>query len=279
MPTHRKRLTLGLVVALALVLVLLLLKALDRRATLVVRLPVENATLTVEGTSIPGPSLQRRYTSAPLERGREYTYDVVAAWTPNAYTTITRTKTVSVQAGQTVTVDLTLRDPGRRDDIRILYVPTPPEVADLMCRMAQIRPDDVVFDLGCGDGRLVLLAVEKYGASKGVGIDIDPQRIQECQAAARKSPVQDKLTFRQEDVFAVKDLHTASVVLLYMSEELNRQLRPILERELKPGARIVSHRFSLGDWLPDETRMVHVVDGPDFEYDIPVRRWTVGAKP
>jgi predicted O-methyltransferase YrrM len=125
---------------------------------------------------------------------------------------------------------------------------------------------------------MVIMAVKEFGAKKGVGVDIDAERIKESKEAAKKAGVDDKVEFRQEDVFKVKDIGTASVVLLYMGEDLNKQLRPILEKELKPGSRIVSHRFKMGDWKPEETRKIHTKDDWDREDDYEVHLWTVGKK-
>jgi ribosomal protein L11 methylase PrmA len=121
--------------------------------------------------------------------------------------------------------------------------------------MAAVTKDDVVYDLGCGDGRIVVTAAKKYGA-RGVGVDIDPERIQESRANARAAGVTDRVTFVQRDLFKL-DLKKATVVTLYLLPEINLKLRPKLFRELRPGTRVVSHDFDMGDWKPEKTIKVH----------------------
>ena len=130
------------------------------------------------------------------------------------------------------------------------YVPTPPEVVDRMLRLGQVGKDDVVYDLGSGDGRIPITAAKQYGA-RGVGVDIDPQRIAEANANAKKEGVANLVTFRLQDAMTV-DLSDATVVTLYLLSASNLKLRPILTKQLKPGARIVSHAFSMGDWQADK---------------------------
>ena len=131
----------------------------------------------------------------------------------------------------------------------IHYVPTSNGVADAMLKLANTTAADVVYDLGSGDGRIVIAAAKKYGA-RGVGIEIDPQLIKEATKNAAKAGVADKVTFRQEDLFKT-DLSDATVVTLYLSNSINMRLRTLLQRQLKPGTRLVSHRFTMGDWMPE----------------------------
>jgi SAM-dependent methyltransferase len=155
--------------------------------------------------------------------------------------------------------------PSRTPDV--IYVPTPPDVVDTMLKLAKIGKDDVVYDLGCGDGRIVIAAAKQYGA-RGVGIDIDPQRIKEAEANANAAGVSDRVSFRLGDLFEA-DLSPATAVTLYLLTSLNLKLRPKLLSELKPGTPVVSHQFDMGDWKPDET------------VEIEGRRvylWTVPAK-
>lgn len=140
----------------------------------------------------------------------------------------------------------------RRPDV--IYVPTPQEVVEAMLKVTKVGPSDVVYDLGCGDGRIVITAVKEYGA-RGVGIDIDPQRIKEAtrNAAAQGVKLGDRLELRNADLFEA-DLSPASVVTLYLLPSLNLKLRPKLWKELKVGSRVVSHAFSMGDdWPPEQT--------------------------
>ena len=129
------------------------------------------------------------------------------------------------------------------------YVPTPQDVVDRMLALANVTSTDVVYDLGCGDGRIVVTAAKKFGA-RGVGVDIDPERIRESEANAKTEGVEKLVTFRLQSALDV-DLSPASVVTLYLLSASNLRLRPLLTKQLKPGARIVSHAFSMGDWAPD----------------------------
>jgi ribosomal protein L11 methylase PrmA len=120
-----------------------------------------------------------------------------------------------------------------------------------MLKVANVTSKDVVYDLGSGDGRIVITAAKERGA-QGVGIDIDPQRIKEAEENARQAGVTDKVKFLQKDLFET-DISPATVVTLYLLPNLNLRLRPKLFKELKPGTRIVSHSFDMGDWKPDQT--------------------------
>lgn len=157
------------------------------------------------------------------------------------------------------------QQPLRKPDIH--FVGTPPEVVEEMLRMANVHKGDVVYDLGCGDGRIVIMAAKKYGV-RGVGIDIDPERIKESEANARREGVTRLVKFRNEDLFEA-NISEATVVTLYLLDRLNEQLRPKLLRELKPGTRIVSHAFRMGDWEPEKSADV---DGRR------VYMWTVPAR-
>jgi precorrin-6B methylase 2 len=137
----------------------------------------------------------------------------------------------------------------------VVYVPTPPQVVDAMLEMAQVRDGDVLYDLGSGDGRIPIAAAKKFKV-RAVGIDIDPQRINEARANAKAAGVTGEVTFRQEDLFQA-DFSDATVVTLYLLESLNQKLRPRLLKELKPGTRIVSHAFSMGDWAPEKTANIN----------------------
>ena len=131
------------------------------------------------------------------------------------------------------------------------YVPTPEDVVDRMLTLADVRRSDVVVDLGCGDGRIPILAARTYGA-RGVGVDIDPVRIAEARANARAAGVEHLTEFRVEDALAT-DLSGASVVTLYLYSSANQALRPRLQQQLRPGARVVSHAFSMGpSWPADK---------------------------
>jgi len=133
----------------------------------------------------------------------------------------------------------------------VIYVPTPQDVVEDMLRLADVGKGDVLYDLGSGDGRIPVTAAKKYGV-RAIGIDIDPDRIKEANANARRNGVVRLVEFRQQDLFAAS-LHEATVVTLYLLPDLNLKLRPQLLAQLRPGARVLSHQFDMGDWKPDKT--------------------------
>ena len=136
----------------------------------------------------------------------------------------------------------------------VIFVPTPNEVVDKMLDMAKVTQKDVVYDLGCGDGRIVITAAQKYGV-RAVGIDIDPKRIAEATANAKAARVTDKVRFIEGDLFEA-DISDATVVTLYLLTRLNEKLKPKLLKELQPGTRVVSHAFDMGDWAPEQRAQV-----------------------
>lgn len=133
----------------------------------------------------------------------------------------------------------------------VVFVPTPNKVVDLMLRMAGVTSSDIVYDLGSGDGRIPITAAQRYGC-RGVGIDINPVRIEDARANARAARVEDKVRFIEGDLFEA-NISEATVVTLYLLNTLNAKLRPKLLKELKPGTRVVSHAFHMGDWKPEKT--------------------------
>ncbi len=153
----------------------------------------------------------------------------------------------------------TTQSPERAPDVP--YVPTPQEVVDRMLAIAKVNKNDVLYDLGSGDGRIVITAAQRYG-TRGVGIDINPERIEEANENAQKAGVTDLVEFRQQDLFKT-DLSNATVVTLYLLPKINLKLRPQLLQQLKPGTRIVSHAFDMGNWKPER---VEKVDGSTIYY-------------
>jgi SAM-dependent methyltransferase len=135
------------------------------------------------------------------------------------------------------------------------YVTSPQEIVDVMLKLAQVGTGDTVYDLGCGDGRIVISAAKKFGA-RGVGIDNNPARIEEARVNARNAGVADRVNFELNDLFDA-DIRRATVVAVYLLPEVNLRLRPRLMQELKPGTRVVSHSFGMGDWKPDKELLVN----------------------
>jgi predicted O-methyltransferase YrrM len=143
------------------------------------------------------------------------------------------------------------------------YVPTPQEVVDQMLKLANVKKGDVLYDLGSGDGRIPITAAQKYQVH-GFGIDINPERIAEANENAKKAGVSDRVQFRQQDLFKT-DFSKATVVTLYLLPDINVKLRPQLLKQLKPGTRIISHDFDMGEWKPDK---VVQVQGPNREHTL-----------
>lgn len=162
--------------------------------------------------------------------------------------------------------------PTRNPDV--VFVPTPQEVVDRMLELAEVKKDDLVYDLGCGDGRIVVTAAKKYGA-KAVGYDIDPQRVKEANENVRKNDVEDRVEIKQEDIFKL-DLSDADVVTLYLLPALNVRLIPQLEK-LKPGSRIVSHSFDMKGVKPKKVEKVKVDNGREhviYLWETPLQKET-----
>ena len=137
----------------------------------------------------------------------------------------------------------------------VIYLPTPPAVVAAMLKVANVGPGDVVYDLGSGDGRIPIAAVKDFGAARATGIDINPERIKEANANLRTAGVGDRVRFLNEDLFEA-NISEATVVTLYLLPSLNLKLQPKLLKELRPGTRIVSHAFDMGDWKPERTLTV-----------------------
>jgi tRNA G37 N-methylase Trm5 len=152
------------------------------------------------------------------------------------------------------------------------YVPTPQEVVDRMLELAQVKKGDVVYDLGSGDGRIVVTAAKKYGV-KAIGYEIDPQRIKESHENIKKAGVEKLVEIKQQDIRTV-DLSGASVVTMYLLPEVNLMLRPNIWSQMKPGSRVVSHDFDMGDWKAVKTENIKDSSG----WDHTLYFWRVEAK-
>lgn len=159
---------------------------------------------------------------------------------------------VSIAVAQT-------NQPPRQPDVP--FVPTTEEAVKAMLKLADVKKTDIVYDLGCGDGRIVIAAAKNYGAH-GVGIDIDPQRIKEAKENAKKAEVENLVRFEENDLFKA-DIHEATVVTLFLLSNINLKLRPKLLQDLKPGTRVVSNTFDMGDWKPEKEE---TLSGVDEEY-------------
>ena len=178
--------------------------------------------------------------SMPSRLGRPLGWGLAACWV--------------LALGTAVTTESLKPLPVQSRGPAVAYASTPEAVIEAMLDLAQVTRDDVVYDLGCGDGRIVVAAAKRLGA-RGIGIDIDPQRITEADALARREGISDRVTFILGDLFRA-DFSDATVVMLYLQPQPNLLLRPRLLAELRPGTRVVSHSYDMGDWIPDEVRRV-----------------------
>jgi SAM-dependent methyltransferase len=161
--------------------------------------------------------------------------------------------------------------PRREPDV--VYVPTTEAAVQAMLKLAGVKKSDIVYDLGCGDGRIVIAAAKSFGA-RGVGIDINPVRISEAKENARTAGVENLVRFEENDLFQA-DIREASVVTLFLLPDLNLKLRPKLLQELKPGTRIVSNTFDMGDWKPEKESTVAGADADDEPLSRKLYLWTV----
>ena len=236
--------------------------------------------VTIEGQKQEEPADAkdglRVFTTPDLEPGKTYQYKIECVVVPNNYTRITRVREITFKAGDTVEVDVRKEDPKVKDHIVVRWVPTPDDIVDKMCEMAKVTKDDVVHDYGCGDAIMLIRAVQKFGAKKGWGNEYDPQILAKAKEKIKETKLDDKITVVQGDIHKMteKDVAEATVVLLYIGDDLGAVLSPLLKKGLKPGARIVSHRFVLGDWKPDKTVTVKGDDGDDYVLHL----WTIPDK-
>jgi uncharacterized protein (TIGR03000 family) len=255
---------------------------LEEPAQLTVYVPPD-AQITIDGYKTKSIGEVRRFVSPPLSRDKGYTYSVKATWKQSGKE-IVQEREARVRAGEQTILDLrkgegrkagqgslvkipeaddkksVQKDEDKGKDIDdepvvgdVVYWPTPQNVVDKMLEMAEVKKSDLVYDLGCGDGRIVVTAAKKYGA-KGVGVDINPKRIKESLANVKKNDVENLVTIKKADIFKDKiGLSDATVVTLYLLPDLNVRLMPQLEK-LKPGTRIVSHDFAMKGAKPKEVK-------------------------
>ena len=236
--------------------------------TITITVPTVETELEIEGVAVPGTGISRTVVTPPLVTGTTYQYRVVAKWAPNTYTKMTRTKAVRFFAGDRITADLAADDP--TDRVVVQYVPTPDHIVAEMVKLADITPKDITYEPGCGDARITIAAV-KGGARRGIGVDLDQARVDESRANVKAAGLADKIDIRLGDALEQPDLGSMTVVFLYMGDHFNMLIRPYLWKQLPVGARVVSHRFLMGDWKPDKT--VSVTDDVGLPYELHL--WTI----
>ncbi|MDW7995888.1 MAG: methyltransferase domain-containing protein [Gemmatales bacterium] len=259
-----------------------------------------DAKIEIGGYMTKSTGEVRHFVTPPLQVGREYSYDLVITYADGTV----RREVISFIGGKPATFDFRKAKPKPPDKAEpkkptedkkppekkpedkkpaekkpkepppdrkpdVIFVPTPQPVVEAMLQLAKVTKEDVVYDLGCGDGRIVVTAAKKYGA-RAKGIDLDPQRIKESLDNVRKNGVENLVTIERADLFEA-DLSEATVITLYLLPELNLKLRPKLQK-LKPGTRIVSHDFDMGDWKPH--RHITVTDENGLEHDVYL--WIIG---
>jgi uncharacterized protein (TIGR03000 family) len=243
------------------------------KSKLKISVPQEDAKLQIEGKDTKPEGLVREFETPELEVGKLYEYSFTVKWEPNNYTKLTRTKNVEFKGGEDIVVDLTKADPKNPDKAQIRWVPTPDDIVEEMLKLGKVGKDDVVYEPGTGDGRVLIASIKK-GAKKAVGIEIDEKKADEAKENVKKAKLEKEVTIIVGDALKDRDYSEATVVMLYMGNEFNNLLRPVLEKQLKPGTRIVSHRFVMGDWAPDKTIMVKGEDGDEYTLHL----WTVKEK-
>lgn len=248
-------------------------KAEKAKSKLKITVPQDDAELQIEGKNTKPTGTVREFETPDLDVGKSYEYTFSVTWRPNNYTVLTRTKSVEFKGGTDINVDLTKADSKAPDKAVIRWVPTPDDIVDEMLKLGGVKDGDVVYEPGPGDGRMLIAAVKK-GAKKGVGIEIDPKKAAEATENVKKAKLDDKIKIIEGDALKDRDYSEATVVLLYMGNEFNALLRPVLEKQLKPGTRIISHRFTMGDWAPDKTIDVKGADGDEYKLHL----WTVKEK-
>ena len=250
-----------------------------KAATIKITVPengYKDTIVKVNGVELKGTGATRTFTTPALEPGKGYTFKVEALVEPNNYTKITRPREVIVKAGDEVKLDLTTENK-KLDKIVVRWVPTPDDIVDRMAELAKVTKDDIIFDPGCGDAVMLIRPVKKFGARQGIGIDIDPKMVKQAQAKAKAEGVADKVLIKEGDILNEKDMAVcaeASVVLIYIGDDLGARMAPVLQKLLKPGTRVVSHRFTLGDWKPDRTVKVKGIDGNEYDLHL----WVVKEK-
>jgi uncharacterized protein (TIGR03000 family) len=223
----------------------------------------EETVLKIDGKLIAGKGGTRKSTLS-LTKGKDHNVKIEAVIQPANYYKITRTKNVTIRGGKNCTVDLREKDL-KTDRIVVRWVPTPDEIVDEMCKLAKVGRNDTVYDLGCGDGVMLIRSVQQFGAKKAVGIDIDPKILEVARKNVKKAELEDRIELRQGDVLDITSMADANVILLYMGDDLGERLSPMLRKTCKPGTRIVSHRFALGDWQPTRTVLAKGRDSSEYE--------------
>jgi len=243
------------------------------KSKLKITVPQDDAKLLIEGKDTKPTGVTREFETPELEVGKAYEYSFTVIWEPNNYTTITRTKNIEFKGGADINVDLTKADTKNPDKAKIRWVPTPDDIVEEMMKLGGVKKGDIVYEPGPGDGR-VLIAAIKHGAVKAVGIELDPKKAAEARENVKKAGLEKQITIIEGDALKDRDYSEATVIMIYMANEFDNLIRPVFEKQLKPGTRIVSHRFVFGDWAPDKSITVTGQDGDEYKLHL----WIVKEK-
>ena len=267
----------------------LLASAQDKKAPATIKLLIpESPTQTV--LKVDGKELDQdksdkdgvRVVITPgLEPGKTHVFKIEAKIVPNNYTEIFRTREIQLTAGGQLTLDLRKMDEKIKDDVHVRWVPTPEAVVRDMCELAKVNEDDVVMDPGCGDAIMIITAVRDYKAKKGLGNDLDPMKVLESQENVARAGLKERVTIKQGNALhlTADETKDVTVLMLYMGNDLNILLRPLIWEHMKPGTRVVSHRFIMDDWKPDRTIKVTHEDEFDEELEnFTLHLWKVTGK-
>jgi SAM-dependent methyltransferase len=237
--------------------------------------PPRKCRLTIDGSDFTEPrSKNKKVVKVDPQPGKDSIHIEFQFW-PVAYSKTIRQRTVKLKPGETLTVDLTKEDPQTPDRFEAIYFQTAEPLLDAMMQLAGVKETDTVMDIGCGDGRLVITAVKKYKAKKGIGIDIRKELVELSQENAVKEGVADRTEFLEQDALKLKDISHVSVVFLYLGENLSARLQPLLQKTLKPGSRVVSLDFPIGDWKPDEKKPIKARNNYGRMQDFTLLLWQV----
>jgi len=245
-----------------------------------------DAVIEVDGVKTTTTGVVRQFITPALTPGTKYVYQVKVTVMKAGGKQSTVEEKITVEAGKATELDLSKsaalandepkaeKEPRKDVPLDVPYVSTPHPVVDAMLKLADVTDKDVVYDLGCGDGRIVIAAVKKYKAKKGLGIELAPERVKLSKENAVKEGVEKMVEIREGSVLDLKDVSEASVVTLYLLPKINLELMPVLKKTLKPGSRVVSHDFDMGDWKADKEITVEDETGRKHT----VYLWTISEK-
>ncbi|HUP81838.1 MAG TPA: 50S ribosomal protein L11 methyltransferase [Pirellula sp.] len=267
----------------------LLANAQDKKAPATIKLLIPEAptqtVLKVDGKELDQDKSDKdgvRVVITPgLEPGKTHVFKIEAKIVPNNYTEIFRTREIQLTAGGQLTLDLRKMDEKIKDDVRVRWVPTPEAVVRDMCELAKVNENDVVMDPGCGDAIMIITAVRDYKAKKGLGNDLDPKKVLESQENVARAGLKERVTIKQGNALhmTAEEAKDVTVLMLYMGNDLNILLRPLIWEHMKPGTRIVSHRFIMDDWKPDRTiKVTHEDEFNEELENFTLHLWKVTGK-